>query len=642
MKDRLKLPLISVLVGTIMAMILGPTRFAYLSYDLPTVLMRPSPPAEAVIVGMDIPSCQRLDQPDDMLWDRGIHASLVEKLREANADLTVFDLLFESPSDPVADDLLGQAIGENGRVILASRLVDLSRTGVKGEKLVEAIPVLATNALAKGLAQVHEHQVQRRVFTGVQNHASLALSAARYAKAGNHLTLDSEGAGDHGWIRWYGPPGAVHIISYSDALETPLAFFHDKIVFVGANIEATVARSVDDRYATPHTLWGGGKTAGVEVIATMCLNLLRAEWIKRCPFWQDLALFALAGFLILAVFSTLTFRWATTVTIALSVAAAAAGFVCWNTWNLWVPWAQISFVQLPVGVFALGIGTLTRRRTDPVISQSDPPPVSSTAPSKAPSNPYGIEQYMLLREIGKGAYGITHLCQDALGNYLALKVILRDKFDSEVPFERELTGLKNYLPLSRNHEHLLKVFHVGVNEKEGNFYYVMELADGEEPSISPVEQSYRPRTLGSDIRNKREFTVNECVDLAVELAQALDYLHTHRLIHRDIKPDNIIYVKGRPKLADIGMVASLDATEISVLGTIEYMDRETCATALGDLYSLGKTLEKVFTLATGPDVSSNAALRLNTVLSKATAPKPQRYQNAAELLADLRQINSGC
>ena len=74
----------------------------------------------------------------------------------------------------------------------------------------------------------------------------------------------------------------------------------------------------------------------------------------------------------------------------------------------------------------------------------------------------------------------------------------------------------------------------------------------------------------------------------------MDHLHSHGLVHRDIKPSNIIFVKGVPKLADIGLVTSVDATR-SFVGTDGYIPPEGPGTPQADLYSLGKVLYECVT-----------------------------------------------
>jgi len=96
---------------------------------------------------------------------------------------------------------------------------------------------------------------------------------------------------------------------------------------------------------------------------------------------------------------------------------------------------------------------------------------------RVPSAPPPIPDHVLLRPIGAGAYGEVWLARNALGTLRAVKIVYRARFEEEHPFEREFRGILKYEPVSRTHEGLVQVLHVGRNDEAGYFYYVMELAD---------------------------------------------------------------------------------------------------------------------------------------------------------------------
>ena len=164
-------------------------------------------------------------------------------------------------------------------------------------------------------------------------------------------------------------------------------------------------------------------------------------------------------------------------------------------------------------------------------------------------------------------------------------------------YEREFKGLQKFEPVSRTHESQVAVLHIGRNDQEGYFYHVMELADDQRtgPQIDP--ESYMPRTLSSELKAQARLPADQCLQIGLALTTALDHVHKYGLIHRDIKPSNIIFVNGRPKLADIGLVAAVDAT-CSFVGTEGYLPPEGPGTPQGDLYSLGKVL---YEASTGKD-----------------------------------------
>src|SRR4029077_4065413 len=97
------------------------------------------------------------------------------------------------------------------------------------------------------------------------------------------------------------------------------------------------------------------------------------------------------------------------------------------------------------------------------------------------STPPSIPDHTLRRPIGRGAYGEVGLARNIMGAPRAVKIVWRRQFDSDRPYEREFAGIQRYEPVSRCADGLGHVLHVGRNEAEGYFYYVMELADSTVP-----------------------------------------------------------------------------------------------------------------------------------------------------------------
>jgi hypothetical protein len=263
-----------------------------------------------------------------------------------------------------------------------------------------------------------------------------------------------------------------------------------------------------------------------------------------------------------------------------------------------------------------------------------------------------IADHQLLRCIGRGSYGEVWLARSLTGAYRAIKVVHRRTFDHERPYLREFEGIQKFERVSHEHQSEMAVLHVGRNDAEGYFYYIMELADDEGggPEVDP--DTYSPRTLRSEMRRRGRLPVAECVEIAISLAVALDHLHRNGLIHRDIKPGNIIFVSGVPKLADIGLVTDMGATRTFV-GTDGYVPPEGPRSAQGDLFSLGMVL---YEMSTGKDrfdypelptalmefPDAKELIALNEVILRACEPDPAlRYQSAFEMDADLLLVQAG-
>src|SRR4051812_39390671 len=119
-------------------------------------------------------------------------------------------------------------------------------------------------------------------------------------------------------------------------------------------------------------------------------------------------------------------------------------------------------------------------------------------------SPPTIADHVSLRKIGSGAYGDVWLARNALGTMRAVKIVYRARFEESRPYEREFNGILKYEPISRTHEGLVQVLHVGRNDEAGCFYYVMELADSVSDrsleSENPELKSYFPRRLKAEQR----------------------------------------------------------------------------------------------------------------------------------------------
>ena len=260
----------------------------------------------------------------------------------------------------------------------------------------------------------------------------------------------------------------------------------------------------------------------------------------------------------------------------------------------------------------------------------------------------------ILKQIGSGSYGGVWLARSAAGQLRAVKVVWRSRFSSERPYEREFTGIRQFEPISRSHPGVVHILHVGRDDAAGYFYYVMELADpaGSDEAASLVH--YEPRTLASELKSRGRLPLVEVLALGVQLAGALGHIHRHRLVHRDVKPSNVIFVDGQAKLADIGLVTGADEAK-SFVGTEGFIPPEGPGSTQADIFGLGRLLYEAATgkdrcdfpdlpidLDSWPDAERSGLLELNEILTRACATKPsQRHANAAELAGDLNVLLAG-
>jgi serine/threonine protein kinase len=264
-------------------------------------------------------------------------------------------------------------------------------------------------------------------------------------------------------------------------------------------------------------------------------------------------------------------------------------------------------------------------------------------------SPFGfpeIPEYRLLRLTGQGAYGEVWLAQSLTGVYRAVKIVHRDQFEDAKPYEREFTGITGYEPVSRKHEGLIDLLHVGHGQDDSFFYYVMELADDQRAREEINPREYHPRTLQSELEARGKLSIGECLEVGSRLARGLAFLHDHNLLHRDVKPANIVYVDGHPKLADIGLVTTMDNAS-TLVGTMGYIPPEGPGKPSSDIYALGMVL---YELSTGKDRADfpeidvlDPELRgLNQACLKACSNDlSERFANAHAFAEELDQLARG-
>ncbi|MCX6896125.1 MAG: protein kinase, partial [Verrucomicrobia bacterium] len=312
--------------------------------------------------------------------------------------------------------------------------------------------------------------------------------------------------------------------------------------------------------------------------------------------------------------------------------------------NYWFPWLVIAGGQLPcAAAWVLVAPKLFGGKA-----------AGRSGAAELPEIP-GFELFH--PPIGEGAYGKVWLARNAAGQWVALKVVYLANFgQNAAPYEREFNGIKKYQLISDQHPNLLRIDFVSEKLAAGWFYYVMELGDALLPGWKKEPAAYRPRDLVSERARlpNRRLPVRDCVRIGLDLTDALEFLHRHGLTHRDIKPQNVIFVNGRPKLADMGLITDIRLFDLerTLVGTPGFMPPppERPGTPQADIYALGMVL---YVLSTGraaaffPEIATTLVtegnpvdfLPLNSVILKACQPEaPDRYLSAAEMRAALEQV----
>jgi serine/threonine protein kinase len=384
----------------------------------------------------------------------------------------------------------------------------------------------------------------------------------------------------------------------------------------------------------------------------MLLNLLHNDWLTRLRATRESAVIILVSVLVgfgLALLKPIPGAIVGTATV---LAVTIGGILLPLKSGLWFPWATVAGVIVPgawVAALASYKNEVRRRASYSEYAEPLPLPAGGTEPLEVI-----IPEFVLIKRIGRGAYGEVWLGRNRVGLYYAIKIVFRKSFPEGVPYEREFRGIRKYMPISLRHPGLVRLLQVGRNDPLAYFYYVMELGDDETSGADIDPEKYSPRNLAKDLHKRGRLTIAETVVMALALSEPLEYLHKKGLLHRDIKPSNIIFVDGIPKLADIGLVTDItprEGVEASYVGTEGYVDPAGASKPTSDIYSFGKVL---YEAATGLDRRQFPALpdwvneeggavaefmALNSVILKCCDTNPRkRYQSVTELHEALLDI----
>ena len=196
-------------------------------------------------------------------------------------------------------------------------------------------------------------------------------------------------------------------------------------------------------------------------------------------------------------------------------------------------------------------------------------------------------RYQLEREIGRGGMATVHLALDLRHHRRVAIKVLREELAAAIGAERFLEEIR--VTASLQHPHILPLFDSG--SAQGLLWYVMPFVEGE--------------TLRARIAREHRLPVDESLQLAREMADALDYAHRHGIVHRDVKPENVLLQSGHALITDFGIALALEnaggarLTRTGInLGTPSYMAPEQAAgdrpiDARTDVYALGAVLHEM-------------------------------------------------
>ena len=263
-------------------------------------------------------------------------------------------------------------------------------------------------------------------------------------------------------------------------------------------------------------------------------------------------------------------------------------------------------------------------------------------------------RYQVIRTIGEGGMANVYLAYDTiLDREVAVKVLRGDLSNDEKfvkRFQREAKAAS-----SLNHPNIVEMYDVG--EDDGNYFIVMEYVSG--------------KTLKSLIKKRGALSLSETIDIMLQLTSGIACAHDSYIIHRDIKPQNVMILEdGRVKITDFGIAVALNSAELtqtnSVMGSVHYLPPEQAngsgATVKSDIYSLGILMYELLTgklpfkgdnaveialkhmkdkLPSILEQNPNIPQSVENVVLKAAAKNPDnRYESVKEMHDDLKTVLS--
>ena len=263
-------------------------------------------------------------------------------------------------------------------------------------------------------------------------------------------------------------------------------------------------------------------------------------------------------------------------------------------------------------------------------------------------------RYELLEAVGEGGMAIVYKARDRkLNRYVAVKVLKKefaDNLEIAQKFKSEATAIANL-----SHGNIVNVLDVGHEEDKNTEYFVMEYVSG--------------KTLKELINYNGKLSYQTALTIAMQIAKALEVAHNGNIIHRDVKPQNILVTEaGEVKVTDFGIAKSSTASTITntttIMGSAHYLSPEqakgTFVDIRTDIYSLGIVMYEMVTgrlpfdgdspvtialkhiqqeVVSPKKINASIPESVNSLILKAVSKNPvERYQNCKELIIDIQKI----
>lgn len=257
--------------------------------------------------------------------------------------------------------------------------------------------------------------------------------------------------------------------------------------------------------------------------------------------------------------------------------------------------------------------------------------------------------YEICRVLSEGEGGVVALARKNSGGLVALKLLRLTQHANPDEALTRHDGLR----LLTTTPGLLHITACGLTTDRSWLWEELELADDLDGVLASAGDNYQPATLRAELIERGPLSTEAVLSVGGTLCASLETLHAHALVHRDVKPGNLLRVGGKVVLGDYGLAAPPGAP-FDFKGTEGFVPSEGTADAAADLFALGKTLYELWTgcdrlefptipkkLLQSPEWMKNGAA-FNEFLLRACSPQSsQRYQSATEFAEGLKAAAAG-
>jgi CHASE2 domain-containing sensor protein/predicted Ser/Thr protein kinase len=520
-------------------------------------------------------------------FPRRYHARVIDQLHRAGAKVIAFDVQFTEPTDTFDDNALIEAIGRAHNVVLSTTEVGPhgSTDVLGGEEVLRQVDARAANTSvipdSDGVIRNMQYSIGGLKSFGVavaEADTGRAVPASLFGGVERPVPID-----------YAGPPGTVRSISYSRVYDDqfPAGMFAGKIVIVGAS-----APTLQDLHQTPMS--GSSPMAGDELLANAAATVLAGIPLRKASSLVTVLLIVLLTVPVCVAgmrLGTLGVALAGLGTLALWTLSTQLAFDSGTLLDFSDPAASLLLASGGTVLVGLWTDSRERRRLRSMFA------ADATAVVEEVLNPTGarsleptaiIAGYRIERAIGRGGMGVVYRAtQLALERPVAIKLIATER--ARNPVFRGRFELESRMAASIEHPNVIPVYEAG--EDDGLLFIAMRLVEGTDledllERVGALEPSRTVRLIG-------------------QLAGALDAAHAHGLVHRDVKPANVLLTRDEYLyLTDFGVAkhvaAGAGVTQAGQwVGTLGYLAPEQirgeAVGASADIYALAGVLHHCLT-----------------------------------------------